>query len=69
MRTSLKEGIKLHGFSGIFPEQFFTEAGRQREAVVTADQRMVISCYRDDLARFVHDVSHVPFLAAVERHR
>jgi hypothetical protein len=28
--------------------------------VVAADQRMVIRCFRDDLAGFVHDVSHVP---------
>jgi len=41
------------------PEQFFTEAGRHREAVVATDERMVIRCYRDDLAGFVHDVSHV----------
>jgi hypothetical protein len=40
MRTSLEEGIKLHRFAGIFPEQFLTVAGRQREAVVAADQRM-----------------------------
>src|SRR5258707_15823175 len=60
MRTSLEEGIKLHPFAGIFPEQFSTEAGRHREAVVAADQRMVIRCFRDDLAGFVHDVSHVP---------
>jgi hypothetical protein len=57
--TSLEEGIKVHRFAGIFPEQFSTEAGRQREAVVAADQRMVISYYGDDLAFFVHDVSHV----------
>ena len=50
MMTSLEEGIKLHKFAGIFPEQFFTEAGRHREAVVAADQRMVIRCFRDDLA-------------------
>ena len=31
MRTSLEEGIKLHRFAGIFPEQFMTEAGRHRE--------------------------------------
>jgi hypothetical protein len=37
MRTSLEEGIKLHRFAGIFPEQFATEAGRHREAVVAAD--------------------------------
>jgi formate dehydrogenase maturation protein FdhE len=37
MRTSLEEGIKLHRFAGMFPEQFLTEAGRQREAVVAAD--------------------------------
>ncbi len=60
MRTSLEEGIKLHRFAGIFPEQFSTEAGRHREAVVAADQRMVIRCFRDDLAHFVHDASHVP---------
>ena len=60
MRTSLEEGIELHRFAGIFPEQFLTEAGRHREAVVAADQRMVIRCFRDDLAGFVHDVSHVP---------
>jgi hypothetical protein len=62
MRISLEEGIKLHRFAGIFPEQFSTEAGRQREAVVAADQRMVIRCFRDDLAHFVHDVSHVAIL-------
>ena len=61
MRTSLEEGIKLHGFAGIFPEQFLTVAGRHREAVVAADQRMVIRCFGDDLAGFVHDVSHAPF--------
>jgi hypothetical protein len=60
MRTSLEEGIKLHRFAGIFPEQFSTEAGRHREAVVAADQRMVIRCFRDDFAHVVHDVSHVP---------
>jgi hypothetical protein len=38
-RTSmmLEEGIKLHRFAGISPEQSFTEAGRHREAVVAAD--------------------------------
>ena len=62
MRTSivLEEKIKLHRFAGISPEQSFTEAGRHREAVVAADQRMVIRCFRDDLAHVVHDVSHVP---------
>ena len=59
MRTSPEEGIKPHRFAGILPEQFFTEAGRHREAVVATDERMVIRCYRDDLAGFVHDVSHV----------
>ena len=56
MRTCLEKGIKLHRFAGILPEQFFTEAGRHREAVVAADQRMVIRCFGDDLAGFVHDV-------------
>ena len=60
MRTSLEEGIKLHRLARIFPEQFLTVAGRHREAVVAADQRMVIRCFRDDLSSFVHDVSHVP---------
>jgi hypothetical protein len=60
IRTSLEERIKLHRFAGISPEQFSTEAGRYREAVVAADHRMVIRCFRDDLAHFVHDVSHMP---------
>ena len=64
MRTSLEEGIKFHKFAGILPEQFLTEAGRHREAVVAADQRMVIRCFGDYLASFVHDVSHAPFLVA-----
>jgi hypothetical protein len=59
MRISLEVGIKVHRFAGIFPEQFLTEAGRHREAMVAAHQRMVIRCFRDDLAGFVHDVSHV----------
>ena len=69
MRTSLEEGIKLHRFAGIFPEQFLTEAGRHREAVVAADQRMVIRCFGDDLAGFVHDASHVtpPIRCALSR--
>jgi hypothetical protein len=46
LRTCLEEGIKLHRFAGILPEQFFTEAGRHREAVVAADQRMVILLWR-----------------------
>jgi hypothetical protein len=62
IRTSLtlEKGIKLHRFAGILPEQSLTEAGRHRETVVAADQRMVIRCFGDDLAGFVHDVSHVP---------
>jgi len=38
-RTSMmiEEGIKLHRFVGISPEQSFTEAGRHCEAVVAAD--------------------------------
>ena len=50
MRTSLEEGIKLQRFADIFPEQFLTEGGRHREAVVAADQPMVIRCFRDDLS-------------------
>ena len=61
VQPSLEEGIKVHRFAGIFPAQFFTEAGRHREAVVAADQRMVIRSYRDDLAGFVYDVSHAHY--------
>ena len=48
MRTSLEEGIKLHRFAGIFPEQFMTEAGRHREPpsptvlVVPEDEKLKI---------------------------
>ena len=59
MRISLEEGIKPHRFAGVFPEQFMTEAGRHREAVVAADQRVVIRCFRNDLAAFVYDVPHL----------
>ena len=56
----LEEVIKLHRFAGISPEQSFTEAGRHREAVVAADESMVIRCFGDDLAGVVHDDFHVP---------
>ena len=56
----LEEVIKLYRFAGISPEQFFTEARSHREAVVAADQRMVIRCLGDDLAGFVHDEFHGP---------
>ena len=69
MRTSLEEGIKLHRLARIFPEQFLTVAGRHREAVVAADQRMVIRYFRDDLAGFVHDVSHVAASNPTRRYR
>ncbi len=55
----LEEGINLHRFAGILPEQLLTEAGCHRDAVVAADQRMVIRCFGDNLACVVHDVSHV----------
>ena len=58
MRASLEEGINLHSFAGILPEEFLTAAGRHCEAVVAADQRMVFRYLGDDLAGFVHDVSH-----------
>ena len=58
MRTCLEEGIKPDGFAGIFPEHLFSKTGRHREPVVAADQRMVIRCFRDDLAVFVYDVLH-----------
>ena len=68
-KLPLKEGIKLHGFASIFPEQFFTEVAATGEAVVAADQRMVICCFGDDFADFIHDVYHAPFLTAVEQQR
>ena len=69
MRASLEEGIKLHSFAGIFPEQFLTEAGRHREAMVAADQRMVIRCLGDDLPGFVHDVFHCDASNPMRRNR
>ncbi|MBR1269912.1 hypothetical protein JQ629_20560 [Bradyrhizobium sp. AUGA SZCCT0222] len=56
----LEEQVKLYRFAGISPEQFSTEAGRHREAVVAADQNMVIRCFGDDFSVFVHDDFHVP---------
>ena len=56
----LEEGINLHRFAGILPEQLLTEAGCHRDAVVAADQRMVIRCNGDDLVGLVNDVSHGP---------
>jgi hypothetical protein len=56
----LEEQIKLYWFASISPEQFFTEAGCHREAVVAADENMVIRCFGDDFAGFVHDDFHVP---------
>ena len=40
------------------PRLIATAAGRHCEAVVAADQRMVFRYLGDDLAGFVHDVSH-----------
>jgi hypothetical protein len=54
----LEEEVKLYRFAGISPEQSFTEAGRYREAVVAADQSMVIRCFGDDLAGLVDDDFH-----------
>ena len=69
MRASLEEGIKHHSFAGIFPEQFLTETGGHREAVVAADQRMVIRCLGDDLPGFVHDVFHCDASNPMRRNR
>jgi hypothetical protein len=55
-----EEGLKVHRFAGVLPEQLLTEASRHRDAVLPADQRAVTRCLGDDLAGFVHDVSHVP---------
>jgi hypothetical protein len=54
----LEEEVKLYRFAGISPEQSFTEAGRLREAMVAADQSMVIGCFGDDLAGLVDDDFH-----------
>lgn len=54
----LEEVIKLHRFAGISPEKSLTEAGRLREAMVAADQSMVIRCFGDDFAGFVDDDFH-----------
>jgi hypothetical protein len=54
----LEEVIKLHRFAGISPEKALTEAGRLREAMVAADQSMVIRCFGDDLAGLVDDDFH-----------
>ena len=51
MRTSLEEGIKLHSFAAIFPEQFATKAGRHREAVVAADRSELPGVPDDALQR------------------
>ena len=51
----LEEVINLHRFAGISPEQLLTDAGCHRDAVVAADQRMLIRCFRDDFACVVHD--------------
>ena len=56
----LEEVIKLYRFAGISPEKCLTEAGRLREAMVAADQSMVIRCFGDDFSGFVHDDFHGP---------
>ncbi len=57
-RTSLEEGIKLHRFAGIFPEQFDRGWPPPRGGGGCRSPT-VIRCSRDDLADFVHDVSQV----------
>ena len=56
----MHQGVELHRFAAILPEQFLAEAARHDDAVVAADQRTVFRCLGDDLAVFVHDVSHAP---------
>ena len=53
-----KEMVKLHRLACISPEKLFTETGRLREAMVAADQSMVIRCFGDDLAGLVDDDFH-----------
>jgi hypothetical protein len=54
----LEEVIELHWFAGFSPVQLFTEACRLSEAVVAADQCMVIRCFGDYLAGIVDDHFH-----------
>ena len=53
-----EEGLKVHRFAAVLPEQLLTQAGRHRDAVLPADQRALMRCLGDDLAGLVHDVSH-----------
>jgi hypothetical protein len=55
-----EEAPRIDRPAGVFPEQLLTEANLHRDAVVSADQRAVTCCLGDDLAGFVHYVSHVP---------
>ena len=54
----LEEEVKLYRFAGISPEQSFTEAGRHREAVVAADENMVIGCFGNRVPVSVDDDFH-----------
>jgi len=54
----LEEVIELHRFAGFSQEKFLPEAGRLREAMVAADQSMVIGCFGDDLVGLVDDDFH-----------
>ncbi|OKO88011.1 hypothetical protein AC629_11495 [Bradyrhizobium sp. NAS80.1] len=60
MIMMLEEEIKLHGFAGISPVQSLTHAARHREAMVAADQSVIIRCYGDDFAGFINDDFHAP---------
>ena len=65
----LEEVIQLHWLAGISPVELFAEAGRLREAVMAADQRMVIGCFGDDFAGFVNDDFHALPPCATPRRR
>ena len=54
----LEEVIELHWFTGFSPVQFLTKTCRLGEAVVAADQSMVIGCFGDYLAGLVDDGFH-----------
>jgi hypothetical protein len=54
----LEEVIELHSFACFSPVQFLTEAHRLGEAVVAADQSMVIRRFGDYLAGLVDDDFH-----------
>ena len=58
MRNWTQEAVNLYRLTSILPVNRVAKAARQHDAVLAADQSMVIRCLRDNLACFVYDVSH-----------